>query len=37
MQRDSRAYPWNVRQDADAILDFGAAIDLKTYAETQEI
>lgn len=30
MQHDSRAYLWNVRQAADAILDFVAGIDLKT-------
>ena len=36
MQHDSRAYLWDVRQAADAILDFVAGIDLKTYAETQE-
>lgn len=37
MQHDSRAYLWDVRQAADAILDFVAGIDLKTYAETQVI
>jgi uncharacterized protein with HEPN domain len=37
MQHDSRAFLWDVRQAADAILDFVAGIDLKTYAETQVI
>jgi uncharacterized protein with HEPN domain len=37
MQHDSRAYLWDVRQAADAILDFVAGIDLKTYAERQVI
>ena len=37
MQHDSRAYLWDVRQAADAILDFVAGIDLKTYAETRVI
>lgn len=37
MQHDSRAYLWDVRQAADAILDFVAGIDLKTYAEAQVI
>ena len=37
MQHDSRAYLWDVRQAADAILDFVAGIDLKNYAETQVI
>ena len=32
MQHDLRAYLWDVRQAADAILDFVAGIDLKTYA-----
>jgi len=36
MQHDSRAYLWDVRQAVDAILNFAAGIDLKTYAETQE-
>jgi hypothetical protein len=36
MQHDSRAYHWDVRQTAGAILDFVARIDLKTYPETQE-
>jgi len=36
MQHDSRAYLWEVRQAADAILDFVAGIDMKAYAETQE-
>lgn len=35
MQHDSRAYLWDVRQAADAILDIVAGIDLKTYAETE--
>lgn len=34
MQHDSRAYLWDARQAADAILDIVAGIDLKTYAET---
>jgi len=37
MQHDSRAYLWDARQAADAILEFVAGIDLKTYAETQVI
>jgi uncharacterized protein with HEPN domain len=37
MQHDSRAYLWDVRQAADAILDFVAGIDLNTYAETPVI
>ncbi len=37
MQHDSRAYLWDVRQAADAILDFVAGLDLKTYAETRVI
>ncbi len=37
MQHDTRAYLWDVRQAADAILDFIAGIDLKTYTETQVI
>jgi len=37
MQHDSRAYLWDVRQAADAILDFVAGIDLKTYAEARII
>ena len=37
MQHDSRAYLWDVRQAADAILDFVAGVDLKAYAETQVI
>jgi len=36
VQHDSGAYVWDVRQVADAILNFVAGIDLKTYAETQE-
>ena len=36
MQLDSRAYLWKVRLAADAILDFVAGNDLKTYAKTQE-
>ena len=30
MQHDSRAYLWDVRQAADAILDFVVWIDMKT-------
>jgi uncharacterized protein with HEPN domain len=37
MQHDTRAYLWDVRQAADAILEFIAGIDLKTYTETQVI
>ena len=37
MQHDSRAYLWDARQAADAILEFVAGIDLKTYAEKQVI
>jgi uncharacterized protein with HEPN domain len=37
MQHDSRAYLWDVRQAADAILDFVAGLDWKTYADTQVI
>ena len=37
MQHDSRAYLWDVRQAADAILDIVAGIDLKTYSETEVI
>lgn len=37
MQHDSRAYLWEVRRAADAILDFVAGINLKTCAETQVI
>jgi uncharacterized protein with HEPN domain len=37
MQHDSRAYLWDVRQAADAILDFVAGLDWKTYAEAQVI
>lgn len=36
MRHDSPAYLWDMRQAADAILDFVAGIDLKTYAESQE-
>lgn len=35
MQRDRRAYLWDVRDAADAILDFVAGIDLNIYAETK--
>jgi len=35
MQHDSRAYLWDVRQAADAILDIVAGIDLNTYSETE--
>lgn len=37
MQHDSRAYLWDVRQAADAVLDFVAGIDLKTYTQAQVI
>ena len=37
MEHDSRAYLWDVRDAADAILDFVAGIDLKTYADTPVI
>ena len=36
MPHDSRAYLWDVREAADAILNLVARIDLKTDAETQE-
>lgn len=36
MQHDCRANFWDVRQAADAIRDFVAGIETKTYAETQE-
>lgn len=37
MQHDSRAYLWDALQAADAIRDFVAGVDLKTYAETKVI
>ena len=37
MQHDSRAYLWDVRKAADAILDIVAGIDQKTYAATEVI
>ena len=37
MQHDSRAYLWDARKAADAILDIVAGIDLKTYAATEVI
>ena len=37
MRRDPRAYLWDVRQAADAVLDIVARIDLKTYTETEII
>ena len=30
MQHDSRGYLWDVRQCADAVLDFTAGVDMKT-------
>jgi uncharacterized protein with HEPN domain len=35
MRHDSRAYLWNVREAADAILRFIAGIDFDTYASTE--
>jgi len=35
MRHDSRAYLWNVREAADAILRFLAGIDFDTYASTE--
>ena len=37
MQHDSRAYLWEALQAADAVRDFVAGIDLKTYAEIKVI
>ena len=37
MQRDPRAYLWDVRQAADAIIGFVAGVDLETYAKSQLI
>lgn len=34
MQHDRRAYLWDAREAADAILDFVAGIDLKIYSES---
>lgn len=34
MQRDERAYLWDMREAADAILGFITDVDFKTYAET---
>lgn len=35
MRHDSRAYLWDVREAADAILRFLAGIDFATYASTE--
>ena len=37
MEHDSRAYLWDARDAADAIIDFVAGIDLKAYADTPVI
>jgi uncharacterized protein with HEPN domain len=35
MQRDARAFLWDIKQAADAILRFVAGLDAQTYAETE--
>jgi uncharacterized protein with HEPN domain len=35
MQRDARAFLWDVQQAADTILRFVAGLDVHTYAETE--
>jgi uncharacterized protein with HEPN domain len=35
MQRDARAFLWDIQQAADAILRFIAGLDIRTYAETE--
>ena len=37
MPHDRRAYLWEVRDAADAILEFVAGIDLKGYTETKMV
>ena len=34
MQRDARAWLWDIREAADAISTFTAGVDFKTYSET---
>jgi uncharacterized protein with HEPN domain len=35
MQRDARAFLWDIQQAADAIQRFVAGLDVRTYAETE--
>jgi uncharacterized protein with HEPN domain len=35
MQRDARAFLWDVQQADDTILRFLAGLDVRTYAETE--
>jgi uncharacterized protein with HEPN domain len=37
MQRDARAYLWDVKNAADAILRFIAGLDVETYARTEVV